>query len=55
MGKKKHNRLIEKIHHQMNSLHLYCKLTRIMRKSYAMKIAQLYERSPLYWFLYFVV
>lgn len=53
MGEKKHNRLIEQIHHQTNVLHLYCKLIRIgMKKSYAMKIAKLYERSPLYWILY---
>lgn len=51
MHKKK--KLVEKVRHRINVLHLYCWLCRITRdKKKAMRLARLWEITPIYRVIY---
>lgn len=41
------------LHHNLNSLHVYCRLVRVMPKSLAMAIALHWEKTVIYGFIYF--
>lgn len=40
------------LHHHLNSLHVYCRLVRIMPERLARKVASRWEKSTIYILLY---
>ena len=40
------------LHHNLNSLHIYCRLVRIMPRCVARRIVLHWEKTAIYWLMY---